>query len=237
MSNISYGVILIKKEENENKILMINRKDSLCYIDFIRGKYKLNNLEYINKLFSRMSKEEIENIKTQEFSKLWKSLWNIKNNNYLTKKEYIISNNKFYKIKKKYNFNNIIGYNNSEWEIPKGKKNYIETNKLAACRELEEETNIKSVDYKLIQNIVPLTEIFVGENNIIYKNIYYFGICLNSSNIFINSKNQDQINEIKDVKFFTKTEAINKIRDYNTTKKDIILNTFDFIDNPNFEIK
>ena len=96
MSNISYGVILIKKEENENKILMINRKDSLCYIDFIRGKYKLNNLEYINKLFSRMSKEEIENIKTQEFSKLWKSLWNIKNNNYLTKKEYIISNNKFY---------------------------------------------------------------------------------------------------------------------------------------------
>ena len=86
MSNISYGVILIKKEENENKILMINRKDSLCYIDFIRGKYKLNNLEYINKLFSRMSKEEIENIKTQEFSKLWKSLWNIKNNNYLTKK-------------------------------------------------------------------------------------------------------------------------------------------------------
>ena len=94
MSNISYGVILIKKEENENKILMINRKDSLCYIDFIRGKYKLNNLEYINKLFSRMSKEEIENIKTQEFSKLWKSLWNIKNNNYLTKKEYIISNNK-----------------------------------------------------------------------------------------------------------------------------------------------
>ena len=237
MSNISYGVILIKKEENENKILMINRKDSLCYIDFIRGKYKLNNLEYINKLFSRMSKEEIENIKTQEFSKLWKSLWNIKNNNYLTKKEYIISNNKFYKIKKKYNFNNIIGYNNSEWEIPKGKKNNIETNKLAACRELEEETNIKSVDYKLIQNIVPLTEIFVGENNIIYKNIYYFGICLNSSNIFINSKNQDQINEIKDVKFFTKTEAINKIRDYNTTKKDIILNTFDFIDNPNFEIK
>ena len=83
---------------------MINRKDSLCYIDFIRGKYKLNNLEYINKLFSRMSKEEIENIKTQEFSKLWKSLWNIKNNNYLTKKEYIISNNKFYKIKKKIQF-------------------------------------------------------------------------------------------------------------------------------------
>ena len=134
MSNISYGVILIKKEENENKILMINRKDSLCYIDFIRGKYKLNNLEYINKLFSRMSKEEIENIKTQEFSKLWKSLWNIKNNNYLTRKEYILSNNKFNKIKKKYNFNNIIGYNNSEWEIPKGKKNNIETNKLAACR-------------------------------------------------------------------------------------------------------
>lgn len=237
MNNISYGIILIKKKDNKNKILMINRKDSLCYIDFIRGKYKLNDKIYIYKLFSRMSEMEIKNIKTQEFPKLWKTLWNIKNNNFYIKQDYIRSYNKFNKVKLKYNFDNIKGYNNSEWEIPKGKKHKNELNKVTACRELEEETNIKSVDYKLIQNIVPLTEIFVGENNIIYKNIYYFGICLNSSNIFINSKNQDQINEIKDVKFFTKTEAINKIRDYNTTKKDIILNIFDVIDNTNFEIK
>ena len=41
--NTSYGVILFKIENEKKKILMINRKDSLCYIDFIRGKYKGND--------------------------------------------------------------------------------------------------------------------------------------------------------------------------------------------------
>ena len=35
----SYGVILYNIDENNvHKIIMINRKDSLCYIEFIRGK-------------------------------------------------------------------------------------------------------------------------------------------------------------------------------------------------------
>ena len=121
MSNISYGVILINKKDL--KILMINRKDSLCYIDFIRGKYKINNLEYLNKLLSRMSKIELENIKNKNFQVLWKDLWNIPedDDNYQNKKEYILSNNKFNKIKQTLNLD-ITGYNNSEWELPKGKK-------------------------------------------------------------------------------------------------------------------
>lgn len=238
MSNISYGVILIKNEKDVNKILMINRKDSLCYIDFIRGKYKLNNEIYLDKLLSRMSKIELENIKNKDFKVLWKNLWNISDSdkNYQNKKEYILSNNKFNKIKNSLNLDSS-NYNNSEWELPKGKKNKNESNKEAACRELEEETNIKPEDYILIQNMIPLTEQFVGENNIVYTNIYYFGICLNDSNIFLNKKNKEQINEIKDVKFFSKEEAIKKIRDYNLSKIDIIENTFDFIDNTNFEIK
>ena len=118
--NVSYGVILIKFKKYEKEILMINRKNSLCYIDFLRGKYKVNNLDYINKLVSRMSVNEINNIKTNNFDYLWKTLWNIQENNYKNKKEYIISSNKFNKIKPLINYN--IGYSDSEWEIPKGKK-------------------------------------------------------------------------------------------------------------------
>ena len=234
--NVSYGVILIKFNKYENEILMINRKNSLCYIDFLRGKYKTNNLDYINKLVSRMSISEINNIKTKEFDYLWKTLWNIQENNYKDKKEYILSLNIFEKIKQLINYNNI-GYSDSEWEIPKGKKHKNETNKETACRELEEETNIKSNDYKIIQNIVPLIEKFKGENNINYTNIYYFGICNNDSNIFFNKNNKDQINEIKDLSFLSKKNAIDKLRDYNLSKKNIILNTFEFINNSNFIIK
>ena len=234
--NVSYGVILIKIDNDDKKILMINRKNSLCYIDFMRGKYKMNNLDYINKLISRMSIDEINNIKTKNFDYLWRTLWNIpEKNNYKTKKEYIISYNKFTKIKPFINYD--IGFSDSEWEIPKGKKKKNETNKEAACRELEEETNIKSDDYEIVENIVPLIEKFKGEDNNNYTNIYYFGICNNDSNIFFNKDNQDQINEIKDLGFLSKEDAIKKIRDYSFSKKQIILDTFEFINNTNFTIK
>tara|TARA_Y100001958_G_C21247647_1_gene579261 strand:+ start:2692 stop:3399 length:708 start_codon:yes stop_codon:yes gene_type:complete len=234
--NVSYGVILIKINNDDKKILMINRKNSLCYIDFMRGKYKMNNLDYINKLISRMSIDEINNIKTKNFDYLWRTLWNIpEKNNYKTKKEYIISYNKFTKIKPFINYD--IGFSDSEWEIPKGKKKKNETNKEAACRELEEETNIKSDDYEIVENIVPLIEKFKGEDNNNYTNIYYFGICNNDSNIFFNKDNQDQINEIKDLGFLSKEDAIKKIRDYSFSKKQIILDTFEFINNTNFTIK
>ena len=234
--NVSYGVILIKIDNDDKKILMINRKNSLCYIDFMRGKYKMNNLDNINKLISRMSIDEINNIKTKNFDYLWRTLWNIpEKNNYKTKKEYIISYNKFTKIKPFINYD--IGFSDSEWEIPKGKKKKNETNKEAACRELEEETNIKSDDYEIVENIVPLIEKFKGEDNNNYTNIYYFGICNNDSNIFFNKDNQDQINEIKDLGFLSKEDAIKKIRDYSFSKKQIILDTFEFINNTNFTIK
>ena len=235
--NTSYGVILFKLNKNNNEILMINRKDSLCYIDFIRGKYKINNLEYIKILLSRMSDSEINNIKTKQYSELWKSLWNIKTDDLNKNKEYKQSEKKFNKIKTIKDIFNIKGYSNSEWEFPKGKKNNKETNKEGACRELEEETNINRSDYKLLNNIIPITEKIIAENNIIYKNIYYLGICTNDNNIFINKDNKNQINEIKKVEFMNKQMSIDLIRDYNQNKVDIINKLFNLIDNNNFEIK
>ena len=233
--NTSYGVILFKLEKDKNKILMINRKDSLCYIDFIRGKYKLGNTEYIKKLISRMSNKEINNIKTKTFQDLWIHLWNI-TDKLKKNKEYKLSEKKFNRVKNLDILENT-NYNNSEWEFPKGKKNNRENNKQAAQRELEEETNIFKNDYKIINNIIPITEIIKAENNLLYKNIYYIGICLNDSNIFINSSNIDQTNEIKDVKFLNKENSIKSIRDYNSSKIDIINKTFDLINNLNLEIK
>ena len=57
---LSYGIILYHKckKTNEIKIVMIERKDSLSYIEFLRGKYSsIFNLEYLKLLFSRMSSD------------------------------------------------------------------------------------------------------------------------------------------------------------------------------------
>jgi hypothetical protein len=37
----SYGIIVYRKVNNKNEYLMVRRKNSFGYIDFIRGKYSL----------------------------------------------------------------------------------------------------------------------------------------------------------------------------------------------------
>ena len=44
---LSCGVILCKKYNDIYKVLMINRKDSLCYIEIMRGKYTLNTINIL----------------------------------------------------------------------------------------------------------------------------------------------------------------------------------------------
>ena len=232
----SYGVLLFSEKDDKPKITMIQRKDSLCYIEIIRGKYNIYDIENIKLLLNRISKKELENIKNIDFDTLWKNLWlleDINDTKYM--KEYYNSKNLFEKIRINTQIQEYLKdieskYDESEWEFPKGKKNRNEKNFECAKRELEEETNIKSEDYELIENISPIIENFIGENSINYRNIYYIGLCKNIENLKINKDNLNQINEVKDVKLVTNNEAINLIRDYNTTKYKIINNIFKFIE-------
>ena len=233
----SYGVLLITDIETIPKIVMIQRKDSLCYIEIIRGKYDIYNTKKLKLLLDRISKIELENIKNVDFDILWKKLWlidNINETKYM--KEYNNSKRLFQMLKCDIEINDYIKdktsyFEMSEWEFPKGKKNKNEKNYECAKRELEEETNIKNTDYELIENILPIIENFKGENDIYYRNVYYIGICKNIENIRINSDNIHQKNEIKDIKILTKNKAESLLRKYNNTKYEILDYIFDFIEN------
>jgi len=226
----SYGVLLIVNIDKIPKIIMIQRKDSICYIELIRGKYNIEDENRLKILFERISVEESNKIKTNGFRKLWNDLWLINDDNEIKYiKEYKQSESLFNLLDKdKYVVNS--KYSESEWEFPKGKKNKNEENYMCAKRELEEETNIREEDYELIKNISPIIENFKGENNINYRNIYYVGICKNTKNIKVDINNRDQLSEIRDVKILTKNEAIDHIRDYNITKIDMINSIYNFID-------
>jgi hypothetical protein len=58
----SYGIILFRNIEDKIEFLMIRRKDSFGYIDFIRGKYTLNNIDHIQGIINEMSIQEKKNI-------------------------------------------------------------------------------------------------------------------------------------------------------------------------------
>ena len=72
---------------------MVERKDSLSYIEFIRGKYKNPlNYDYIQLLIGRMTEEEKGNLLKYDFDTLWKKLWiHIDTVNQRIQKEYLKS--------------------------------------------------------------------------------------------------------------------------------------------------
>ena len=235
---LSYGIILYDDSiPHDIKIVMIERKHSLSFIEFLRGKYKLEDKEYIQLLFDRMNNKEKDIIQSSDFDTLWKNLWvDFKNINSRIKKEYTQSKINF-DILKKENFmdrfikNSKNLYNESEWEIPKGRRNNKEKNKCCAVREFEEETNIKSNCYKLIYNTVPLMEEYKGINNVNYKHVYYIAKVNSTIDLRIDPKNKDQALEVNSIKWLNKEQCLEKIRDYSYSKINVIKQFYNFIEN------
>ena len=86
---ISYGMIAYYlNQQNEPSFVMVRRKDTLAYVEFIRGRYTcIDDIEYLINLFNAMTFCEIERIKTFSFDSLWDGLW-INPNNRCYKTEY-----------------------------------------------------------------------------------------------------------------------------------------------------
>ena len=78
----SFGVICYRiNSYGHIEYLMVQRKDSLGYVDFLRGKYNQNNSFNLSNIIKEMTSEEIENIKDKSYSELWNKLWNKKMRN------------------------------------------------------------------------------------------------------------------------------------------------------------
>jgi 8-oxo-dGTP pyrophosphatase MutT (NUDIX family) len=77
----SFGVIIfrIRPDSGQREYLMIRRKDTLGYVDFLRGKYQVRendvNRQYILNMFKQMTRTEKERIRTLPFDVLWNELW------------------------------------------------------------------------------------------------------------------------------------------------------------------
>ena len=65
----------IKKYKDKISFLLVQRKHSLNYINFIRGIYDENDYNQIEKIFSLMSNNEIKTIHKNDFDYLWNNLW------------------------------------------------------------------------------------------------------------------------------------------------------------------
>jgi 8-oxo-dGTP pyrophosphatase MutT (NUDIX family) len=209
--------------------LLISRKHSLGFVEFIRGRYDINDDKSIRHLFVQMTENEIREIFTIQFDILWNSMWkkNAKKTTY--HKEYIVAKDKHGKIIQKYKMKNFKPrFPVREWGFPKGRKNSNEANISCAIRECCEETSLFKSEISVLPGILPLTEIMVGTNMVQYKHVYYLSLmsCTRALDMY---SDELQFVEIDTAGWFKKERVINLIRPYHTEKIKIINQIINFI--------
>ena len=233
----SIGVVIYRKNPVDNQIeyLLIRRKDTLGYVDFMRGKYSVHNKYYIMNMLKQMTNDEKDKLKSGNFDELWQEIWGENSilNKYKT--EEMVSKEKFQNlftgilIKDEYytlytliNESNIIGdqWTEPEWGFPKGRRNFLEKDFDCAIRECCEETGFSPRILKNVQNILPYEEIFTGSNYKSYKHKYYLmKIDYTGSQNITNY----QKSEVSKMEWKKLEDALSIIRYYNLEKKRILI--------------
>ena len=230
----SFGIILYKIINRKLNILLIKRRNTLGFVQFIRGQYSLNKPEYIQKLFNVMTNKEIKLIKTSSFKFLWNHLWKDDTPDVVpTTYDYITSLRKFNSLIEgtlikdryinltKFISDRVTNYIDQEWGFPKGRKNKKETNIETALREFTEETGIDSSKIKILNK--KFIENYISYDDVEYKNIYFLAKYIGQDNIFNISDNiKEQFTEVSAVDFFDINIAYELIRDYSCKKKEIV---------------
>lgn len=240
----SYGIIAVRYTDDKYNIspfsknlsidngndslqyLLIQRKDSLAFVEFIRGKYNPYDEEYLITLLRGMTQNEQNLILSKSFDELWHFVWGEASNIKSHKNDYDASEKKYTVIKDR--LHKLIDENPSkwsepEWGFPKGRRNPYESDLNCAIREFQEETDLKRSDFIVIQNTYPISETFFGSNQVHYCHKYYIAVCNKSINVEMNNNNQIMAREIGAIKWCSLDEAISKIRPDNVEKREILL--------------
>ena len=219
----SLGVICFRINEiGIIEYLMIRRKETLGFIDFMRAKFSIYQKYYIVNMLKQMTTTE-------------KQLLLEKSNSINTKEPTTYLKDKIVQLIKgvktesgEYNLNDLIDESNNysrweepEWGFPKGRRNGEESDYDCAIREFSEETGYSKVSLKNIRNIVPIEETFTGSNYNSYRHKYYLMYISFKDSV----KHHDyQKSEVSKIEWKNFEECINSIRPYNLEKKQLLIN-------------
>jgi len=231
----SFGIIVFRINNGVTEYLMIRRKDTLGYIDFMRGKYSIYNKDYIMNMLKQMTEDEKLMLRNNDFDTLWKNLWGGISISNQYKSEEIVSKEKFQQlcdgVLNKNDFYTLFDlldessdftiWKEPEWGFPKGRRNFQETDYECALREFSEETGYSIKKLRNVQNILPFEEIFTGSNYKSYKHKYYL-MYMKYEDTTVQTNYQED--EVSKMSWKTYEECISSIRYYNLEKIRLITN-------------
>jgi 8-oxo-dGTP pyrophosphatase MutT (NUDIX family) len=220
------------QDMTEYEFLMIRRKDTLGFVDFVRGKYQLTDIFHIRNIIDEMTMDEKRRLVTHDFKQLWTEMWGGYTNGQFSGEE-TQSRDKFNHLKNGLRLRNgsvfyldnlvkdsATRWERAEWGFPKGRRNNQEGDLFCALRENQEETGYCISQTDVIHNISPYEEIFMGSNLKCYKHKYFLAL-VNSD---IRPTGEYERSEVSKIKWMSYEECVQKIRPYNIEKKKILAN-------------
>lgn len=240
----SYGIIAVRYQDDTHmtslfstsstvdngndsiQFLMIQRKDSLAFVEFIRGKYTVQDDIYISKLLRGMTQKEHDLILTKNFPELWFEVWGESSGVRSHKLDYETSERRYALIADRLPAlvkENPTKWLEPEWGFPKGRRNPYETDVGCALREFQEETGLTYMDFAILQNTHSVSETFYGSNQVRYCHKYYIAICNPATQVEMNVNNSHMIREVGEITWCTLDDAMSKIRPDNVEKREILL--------------
>lgn len=233
---MSFGIICYRKNEITHKYeyLMIQRRNSLSFVEFIRGKYDISNDVYIKHLMSLMTIYERKLLLRMSFDTLWNQVWY---QSFIQKQmtsDYAFAKIKFQLLKECGSMELFVAettckYREPEWGFPKGRRRIKEKDIDCAIREFCEETGLHKDDIKLDNENEQYEEKFYGTNNVLYAHIYYTAEIIKNiyKHVYIDYCNPHQAREVQKVKWFSKEDVLRLTRDYNIERKEVFLKAID----------
>jgi 8-oxo-dGTP pyrophosphatase MutT (NUDIX family) len=226
----SYGVIAmrfgVQYKHDTIQFLLIKRKDSLSFIELIRGKYNLNDQEYIGILLENMTQSEQQRLRTDSFEQIWQDIWGAVSKLQSHKNDYKKSEERFLLLRPYLDTlltKHASTWTEPEWGFPKGRRNSYEKDVHCAIREFIEETGLNESEFTMIHNTKSITESYIGSNQINYCHKYYLAVCKPSTEVRVDHNNVHMVREIGDIQWLSFDEAFAKIRPGNIEKREILL--------------
>jgi 8-oxo-dGTP pyrophosphatase MutT (NUDIX family) len=219
-------------DDKQIEVLLIQRRDTLGYVEFMRGKYLVGNVDYVMSLFNQMTISELERLEAYDFETLWNALWNNQiSRQYRQEYETALAK-----------YNSLVAggedahcktlawyiehanreWITPEWGFPKGRRGNRESEISCALREFTEETGLDETQCNLVKNLLPIEENFLGGNRIQYRHRYYLAYCKQTTEVCIDVSNTIMNREIGDIGWFTFEKAMSLIRPYNVEKRQIL---------------
>jgi 8-oxo-dGTP pyrophosphatase MutT (NUDIX family) len=228
---ISLGMILFTPGDERGPLyLVVRRRNTVGFMDIIRGKYRVDHMEHLARLVDVMTLEEKEAVATWPFDRLWSWAWGPDGETKGHGGERVAGNIALDALRRGISVDGRLwtirtivdssstAWTEPEWEFPKGHKNAYERDTECARRECCEETGLPPSAFSALANVHPLEEIFTGSNLRSYKYKYFLGYVPDASYSLQNF----QRTEIGAVAWLCKDECLQAIRPYHQERQSLI---------------